>query len=62
MKKYFDLNYERGRCPYGYEFVAGYANIDGSTVNSYCRRIKRSLREKSYEKQEDRHWIHVMRR
>jgi hypothetical protein len=38
MRKRYDLRYENGRCPFGYEYVEGYSR-DGITVHGYCRKI-----------------------
>ncbi|OWP57378.1 MAG: hypothetical protein B2I17_01710 [Thermoplasmatales archaeon B_DKE] len=38
MFKKFDLNYEGGKCPYGYEFVNSHKQ-GNTTIDSYCRKI-----------------------
>ena len=38
MKKY-DLQYEGGKCPMGYEYVEGYTNFSGRWVEGYCRKL-----------------------
>lgn len=39
MKRY-SMSYENGKCPRGYEFVAGYTS-QGVWHDSYCRKIKK---------------------
>ena len=38
MRKVYDLRYEGGKCPLGWEYVEGYSR-DGITVHGYCRKI-----------------------
>ena len=61
MKKIYDLRYEGGRCPLGYEYIEGYSR-DGITVHGYCRKIssRKARKEAQYyekldnERAEDR--------
>ena len=61
MRKHYDLRYEGGRCPLGWEYVEGYSR-DGITVHGYCRKIssRKARKEAQYyekldnERAEDR--------
>ena len=55
--KRYSKEYEQGRCPYGYEFVAGYSS-HGVWHDSYCRKIRKlrydpETRQKEKERQEE---------
>ncbi len=56
MKIRYNLNYENGKCPMGYEYVSGYM-IAGREITPYCRKIRKywfsdpvSMHEKSEER------------
>lgn len=40
MKKRYDLKYEGGKCPIGYEYVAGFKR-NGHEVRAFCRKISK---------------------
>ena len=35
----YNVNYMGGKCPLGYEYVESFERADGTTVNSFCRKI-----------------------
>ncbi|MHB1901747.1 MAG: hypothetical protein ACYCSO_06735 [Cuniculiplasma sp.] len=39
-KEKYDINYEQGRCPYGFMWVDGHMR-EGTYVPGFCRRIKK---------------------
>ena len=47
-KKIYNLNYENGRCPLGYEYVESHYSA-GTHVRAYCRKF----RNRKYEKIDD---------
>lgn len=49
MKKY-RMDYEEGRCPVGFEYIAGYMTLEGKWVDSYCRKLPR---RKGYDPAEE---------
>ena len=40
LRKY-DKGYEDGKCPYGFEYVAGYNDSHMVWHESYCRKVKK---------------------
>lgn len=38
----YNINYEKGKCPFGYTFVPGYIKLDGTHVDSFCRKLKKN--------------------
>lgn len=50
--KRYSKDYEQGRCPLGYEYVAGYYS-QGTWHESYCRKL-RKLRTDPEEKQKQK--------
>ena len=61
MKKVYDIRYQGGKCPLGYEYIEGYSR-DGIHVHGYCRKImsRKARKEAQYyenldnERAEDR--------
>jgi hypothetical protein len=49
MRKRYDIRYEGGKCPLGYEYIEGYSR-DGIHVHGYCRKInsRKARREAKY--------------
>lgn len=45
MSKY-DIRYEGGRCPPGYEHVDGYTNFRGIWTDAYCRKLPKHMPRK----------------
>ena len=35
----YNVNYMGGKCPLVYEYVESFERADGTTVNSFCRKI-----------------------
>ena len=62
MKKVYDLRYQGGKCPLGYEYVPSHTRHDGVYVHGYCRKLntRKARREEEYyenldnERAEDR--------
>ena len=54
MRKIYNLRYEGGRCPLGWEYVEGYSR-DGITVRGYCRKInsRKARKEAEYHEKLD---------
>ena len=51
-RKGYDLNYQGGFCPYGYEYVNGYINTaTGENVQAYSRRLKKYRFNDPYAKE-----------
>ena len=46
MRKIYNMAYEGGKCPLGWEYIEGYSR-DGIWVHGYCRKInsRRARRE-----------------
>ncbi len=44
MKKY-DVNYEGGKCPMGYEYVSEYHTRSGKFVDAHCRKLRKHVRD-----------------
>ena len=49
MRKY-RMDYEEGRCPVGFEYIASYMTMEGKWVDSYCRKLPR---RKNYDPAEE---------
>lgn len=49
MRKVYNMAYEGGKCPLGYEYIEGYSR-DGIRVHGYCRKIgsRKARREAQY--------------
>ena len=52
LKRGYDLNYQNGFCPYGYEYVNGYTNTStGESVQAYCRKLKKYRFSDPYDRE-----------
>ena len=49
MKKVYDLRYQGGKCPLGFEYVPAYLRQDGVYVQAYCRKINSRKARKEAE-------------
>lgn len=49
MRKRYDIRYEGGKCPLGYEYIEGYSR-DGIHVHGYCRKVgsRKARKEAQY--------------
>ncbi|MCL4314407.1 MAG: hypothetical protein M1454_01580 [Candidatus Thermoplasmatota archaeon] len=49
MRKVYDIRYQGGKCPLGYEYVEPYSR-DGIYVRGYCRKInsRKARKEAQY--------------
>ena len=49
MRKVYDIRYQGGKCPLGYEYVEPYSR-DGIHVHGYCRKInsRKARKEAQY--------------
>ena len=50
MKKVYDIRYEGGKCPLGFEYVPPTMRHDGVYVHGYCRKLntRKARREAEY--------------
>lgn len=55
MRKVYDIRYQGGKCPLGYEYVPAHVRDDGVYVQGYCRKInsRKARREGERYLQED---------
>ena len=49
MKKVYDIRYQGGKCPLGYEYVPSHMRHDGVYVHGYCRKLNSRKARKEAE-------------
>lgn len=54
MKKRYRIDYEDGKCPFGYEYVNGYMTMEGKWADSHCRKLRRLKKPDPAEESERR--------